>query len=56
MADYQLFAKQLVNGSLVQNAVIRKSDNTIIPFDADNTHYQTYLSWVDAGNTPDPVS
>ena len=26
-----------------------------IPFDEDNTDYQTYKAWVDAGNTPDPA-
>jgi hypothetical protein len=24
-----------------------------IPFDPDNTDYQTYLKWVEAGNTPE---
>ena len=55
MADYQLFAKQLVNGSLVQNAVIRKSDNAQIPYDDNNTDYIEYKEWLDAGNTPDPA-
>ena len=32
-------------------AVLRKSDGAIIPFDPDNTDYQTYLEWVAAGNT-----
>ena len=26
-----------------------------IPFDPDNTDYQAYLKWVEAGNTPEPA-
>lgn len=37
------------------NMVIRLSDNTFIPFAPDNTDYQEYLKWVDAGNTPLPA-
>lgn len=29
----------------------RLSDNTIIPFDSNNTDYQVYLKWVEEGNT-----
>ena len=32
--------------------VLRLSDNAFIPFDPDNTDYQAYLKWVEAGNTP----
>ena len=28
---------------------------TYIPYDNDNTDYQTYLAWVADGNTPDPA-
>jgi len=35
--------------------VQRLSDETWIPFDLDNTDYQKYLEWVDAGNTPEPA-
>jgi hypothetical protein len=35
--------------------VIRLSDNATIPFDPDNTDYQAYLAWVDAGNQPLPA-
>ena len=27
----------------------------IIPFDPDNTDYQEYLKWLEAGNTPLPA-
>ena len=33
------------------DGVIRTSDNAFIPFDPDNTDYQAYLAWVEAGNT-----
>ena len=29
--------------------------NIVIPFDPDNTDYQAYLKWVEAGNTPEPA-
>ena len=28
---------------------------TSIPFVADNTDYQAYLAWLEAGNTPEPA-
>jgi hypothetical protein len=36
-------------------AVLRIADNAFIPFDPDNTDYQAYLKWVEAGNTPEPA-
>jgi hypothetical protein len=33
----------------------RIADNAFIPFDPDNTDYQEYLKWVEAGNTPLPA-
>jgi hypothetical protein len=38
------------------NDVIQRiSDNASIPFDPSNTDYQTYLKWLDEGNTPLPA-
>jgi len=34
------------------NMVQRQSDGAYIPFDPDNTDYQEYLRWLEAGNTP----
>jgi hypothetical protein len=39
----------------ITNAVMRLSDNAWIPFDPANTDYQTYLKWVELGNTPLPA-
>ena len=33
--------------------VIRLADNTFIPMSEDNTDYQAYLKWLEAGNTPE---
>lgn len=35
--------------------VIRLSDNAFIPFDPNNTDYQAYLKWLEAGNQPQPA-
>jgi len=36
-------------------AVTIVGKNISIPFDPDNTDYQTYLKWVAEGNTPLPA-
>ena len=51
MIMYKL--KQNFTGGL--DFVIRLSDNAVIPFDPANSDYQTYLKWLEEGNTPLPA-
>ena len=44
-----------VADSPVQKTIKRLADNAYIPFDPDNTDYQQYLKWLEAGNTPLPA-
>ena len=41
------------DGRISTHQVLRVADNTFIPFDPDNTDYQEYLRWLEAGNTPE---
>jgi hypothetical protein len=43
------------DGSISTYIVQRLSDTSFIPFDPDNTDYQVYLRWLEAGNTPTPA-
>jgi hypothetical protein len=42
---------QLTTGTSIK----RLSDGAFIPPDPANTDYQTYLAWLEAGNTPEPA-
>ena len=47
--SYKLY-KSIRTGEL-EDVVIRKSDNAVIPYDENNRDYQEYLAWVAEGNT-----
>ena len=42
-----------INGVESTVTILRKVDNTTIPFDPANTDYQEYLEWLAQGNTPE---
>jgi hypothetical protein len=44
-----------MNGQLVENAIIRTSDNACIPFDPANTDAQQFAKWLQEGNLPEPA-
>ena len=35
--------------------IIRQADSAYVPLTPENRDYQEYLSWIDAGNTPEPA-
>jgi hypothetical protein len=37
------------------DTILRIADNAFIPPDPANTDYQTYLAWLEDGNTPEPA-
>ena len=37
------------------DCILRLTDNAFIPPDPANADYAAYLSWVEAGNTPEPA-
>ena len=39
----------------VYESIIRLTDMAQIPINPDNTDYQAYLRWLEAGNTPEPA-
>jgi hypothetical protein len=41
--------------SKIPNEVYRTADGACIPFDPANTCYQTYLKWLEEGNSPLPL-
>jgi hypothetical protein len=41
---------------LGNTCVLDTEYNRVIPKDLGNRHYQEYLAWVEAGNTPDPMT
>jgi hypothetical protein len=49
------YTYSLTNSALAHDAqTVRRSDGACIPVDPANTDFQTYLAWIDAGNTPTP--
>jgi hypothetical protein len=51
---YKLTSTHKITGNAL-SMVVRLSDNAFIPFDPANTDYQAYLTWLEAGNTPEPA-
>ena len=49
---YKLILNRFTN---TVTSVLRLEDNAFIPFSHDNTDYQEYLKWCEAGNTPEPA-
>jgi hypothetical protein len=47
--------KKLKSFDGIENQAILRSDGACIPPDPANTDYQTYLRWLEAGNTPLPA-
>ena len=48
---YKLFTNNQDNVTVVMRVV----DKMFIPFDPQNSDYQQYLAWIEAGNTPEPA-
>jgi hypothetical protein len=47
------YTYSLTNSALAHDAqTVMRSDGACIPFDPANSDFQTYLAWIDAGNTP----
>lgn len=62
MTTYKLIKKfigmSMFSGETAISGVIKTEESGRvwhIPLDPDNSDYQEYLRWVDAGNTPEPA-
>jgi len=47
--------RQVKMSGVIVEMIKRLSDNAFIPMHPDNTDYQEYLRWLEAGNTPEPA-
>ena len=47
---------KLLFGQTEPSCVLRTTDGACIPINPDNTDYQEYLRWLEAGNTPEEAS
>lgn len=53
-----MYTYQLTNpilGQTESTTIKRLPDGAFIPMDEQNTDYQAYLKWLEAGNTPEPA-
>jgi hypothetical protein len=55
MYKLQLKYNEIKKVNELSNFIIRTADNAIIPMDEENSDYQAYLAWVEAGNQPLPA-
>lgn len=51
MSEYAIIPGLL---EMQPSTVLRVAEMAFIPFDPDNTDYQTYLAWVEDGNVAEP--
>jgi hypothetical protein len=51
---YKLVKNDSLTGKEAKT-IFRTIDDTFIPFDEQNSDYQSYLKWVAEGNTPLPA-
>ena len=53
---YQLITNYFPDGSInSESNAVQKDGCITIPFDPANTDYAAFLTWVEAGNTPEPA-